>query len=166
MKRNLELTLEQARELYKNDPMKELLLTTFTKEELEGSGRVMRWEELKEVSGYMIDEESQIQGGVTGNTKHKDNKAIFRTEKQAKSALAMAQLSHLIWEANGREELDWTNDKTKYSIDKCENQIQKTIYSRMYYTHMYRFLSFKTPEIRDKFYEVNKDLVHDYLMID
>jgi hypothetical protein len=37
MERNLKLTIKQAQKLYKEQPeMRELLLTTFTKEELEG----------------------------------------------------------------------------------------------------------------------------------
>lgn len=46
MKRNIELSIDQARELYKNCPeIKQLLLTQFTLEELEGYP--ISWEQVK-----------------------------------------------------------------------------------------------------------------------
>jgi hypothetical protein len=97
----------------------------------------------------------------------KSNKNIFATEKQAKSALAMAQISQII--ANDErfggvitdEEF---NDKNKwiYAINRDQNTI------RTYEgTHgLDHFLSFHTLEQRDLFLKENEDLVKDYLMID
>ncbi len=90
----------------------------------------------------------------------------FATEKQAKSALAMAQISQII--ANDERfggvvtDEEWNNDKLgKYCIYRCRNKIGKRTS-----VVMYIFLAFHTEEQRDLFLKENEDLVKDYLMID
>lgn len=91
---------------------------------------------------------------------------VFATKKQAKSALAMAQISQIM--ANDERfggvvtDEEW-DDRTykKYVIVRMDNEIFAS--DR---THAYDFLAFHTAEQRDLFIEENEDLVKDYLMID
>lgn len=94
------------------------------------------------------------------------NRNVFATEKQAKSALAMAQISQIM--ANDERfggvvtDEEW-DDITyrKYVIVRMDNEIFAA--DR---THAYDFLAFHTAEQRDLFLEENENLVKDYLMLD
>lgn len=94
------------------------------------------------------------------------NRNVFATEKQAKSALAMAQITQIM--ANDERfggvvtDEEW-DDRTykKYVIVRMDNEIFAS--GR---THAYNFLAFHTAEQRDLFREENEDLVKDYLMLD
>ena len=97
----------------------------------------------------------------------KSNKNIFATEKQAKSALAMAQISQIM--ANDERFGGIVTDeefKNKnvwiYAINRDMNTIRT--YEGTY--GIDHFLSFHTPEQRALFLKENRDLVKDYLMID
>ena len=93
------------------------------------------------------------------------NLDVFATEKQAKSALAMAQISQIM--ANDERfggaitDEEWLQDFDKYAITRASNIIIKGCY-----TINYKFLAFHTPKQRDLFLKENEDLVKDYLMID
>lgn len=114
-----------------------------------------KWEDLKRISGYYIVENCIIRP-ATNITTNGENKNVFLTEKHAKSALAMAQISQLMpyygGEITGEE---WENSSPKYIIDRCGNM-----------TNAYYFLAFHTKEQRDMFLENNEQLVKDYLMIE
>ena len=91
------------------------------------------------------------------------DKDIFINEKNAKSALAMAQISQLKRFYGGEitnEEWD-SSIIPKYIIFKTKNKISATMISDVYY-----FLAFHTEKQRDYFLENNEQLVKDYLMID
>lgn len=116
------------------------------------------------LKGYYIDINSEI----TSTLYIKNapcNHNIFATEKQAKSALAMAQISQIM--ANDPRfggvvtDEEWKNLKDKFIIIKFNSQICFNTC-----TTAYHFLAFHTVEQRDLFLEENKDLVEDYLMID
>lgn len=93
------------------------------------------------------------------------NYNVFATEKQAKSALAMARISQIManderfggvitdeeWESAGIQ---------KWIITKTDNRISKYCYLGIYY-----FLAFHTEEQRELFLQENEDLVRDYLML-
>lgn len=93
------------------------------------------------------------------------NLNVFATEKQAKSALAMAQISQIM--ANDERfggvvtDEEWEQNDYYYVIFRRGNNITKSIN-----IGVYRFLAFHTAEQRDLFIEENEDLVKDYLMID
>ena len=119
------------------------------------------------IKGYFIDhdessinffdsEESQF---IDDDGISSDCKNIFKTEKQAKSALAYAQLTQLMAlpEYNGDWVPDWTNDEFKYTIGKYSGNIELEYFSKTYYP-----ISFKSAEIRDKFLEKNLDLLKEY----
>lgn len=91
------------------------------------------------------------------------NRNMFLSKKEAKSALAMAQISQLMPYYGGAitdEELD-NYEKEKFSIIRVQNHIETIM--RTTYFH---YLSFHTPEQRDSFLENNKQLVLDYLMVE
>lgn len=93
------------------------------------------------------------------------NHDVFATEKQAKSALAMAQISQIM--ANDDRfggvitDEEWKMGRLIHTIERYKDTY--TIQSRVDY---YPFLAFHTYEQRDLFLEENEDLVKDYLMLD
>ena len=96
----------------------------------------------------------------------RDNcKDIFATEKQAKSALAMAQISQIM--ANDERfggvvtDEEWKEKSNKYGFIR-ENDI---IIPNIYWS-TYSFLAFHTEAQRDLFLKENEQLVKDYLMFD
>lgn len=109
--RFIKLKLEIAQELYKNldkkdkyyELFKSALETTFSKEELELTKGVT-WEEVFDGKGYFIDNQYSTIHFHPNIANSTNNKNVFKTEKQAKSALAFAQLSHILAKYNeGRE---------------------------------------------------------------
>lgn len=116
------------------------------------------------IVGYYINTFSKIAKAACDNTLH--NHYVFATMKQAKSALAMAQISQIM--ANDERFGGVVTDKewvryaiTKWTIERSENKIITTF---RHYT--YTFLAFHTIEQCNLFLEENEDLVKDYLMID
>lgn len=94
------------------------------------------------------------------------NLNVFATKKQAKSALAMAQISQIM--ANDERfgspitDEEWDDSRIeKYVLYKCRGIITT---AATYTT--YRFLAFHTKYQRNLFLEENEDLIKDYLMID
>jgi len=121
----------------------------------------------KILSGYYIDISSKIRS--ISNLQNVSNAYhFFATEKQAKSALAMARISQIM--ANDERfggvvtDDEWkitTYCKGKYTIYRDESKIL-----RGFHHTTYHFLAFHTAEQRDLFLKENEDLVRDYLMID
>jgi hypothetical protein len=104
-----------------------------------------RWEDLEAIKGYYSD-------GVSGVYKYigsanMSNKNTFATEAQAKAAIALAQLSQLreVYRDGWKPELE---SGYKYIIQCVGGELAKgAIVSTSY------FLSFKSEEIRDMFYD-------------
>lgn len=163
MERNLKMTIEQAQKLYADQPsMRELLLTTFSKEELEGV--VLKdWSELRYVEGYYISESSDIKPfGVCAeiNNYHRD---VFATIKQAKSALAMAQLSQLMKDLGSECEVDWNDDDNhKCAIIRHGDVLTYPTATNSHYA----FLAFKTVGVCCAFAKKHDRLIRDYFMLD
>ena len=91
---------------------------------------------------------------------------VFATKKQAKSALAMAQISQIM--ANDprfggpitdEEWKDFSVDK--YIITRYNNNIKTSPAKRLYF-----FLAFHTLKQRELFLQENEDLIKYYLMLD
>ena len=92
-----------------------------------------------------------------------NNRNVFLTEKHAKSALAMAQISQLIPYYGGKI----TNDEWKDSSIRKYIIFRKMSYvGRCEAYSNYEFLAFHTAEQRDEFLKNNEQLVKDYLMIE
>ena len=93
----------------------------------------------------------------------RDEKDVFKTEKQAKSSLAYAQLTQLMALPcyNGDWEADWNDDgQPKYVIYRESNQLEKENNYRFY-----EEIAFKSPEIRDIFLDKYQCLLKTYYQI-
>lgn len=121
-----------------------------------------KWEDLNRISGCYIAENCIIRpaSNIMANG---ENKNVFLTEKHAKSALAMAQISQLIPFYGGEiTDEEWKDsDMKKYVITRDGNEIRSVAnYTR------HEFLAFHTSEQRNVFLKNNEQLVKDYLMIE
>ena len=121
-----------------------------------------KWADLKEIRGVFINNKSNLET-VDAFSPVQIDKNIFLTEKHAKSALAMTQISQLMPYYGGEiTDEEWKDPNTmKYVIKrKGDNRIMDIV-SRYYY-----FLAFHTEEQGYAFIENNEQLVKDYLMIE
>lgn len=125
-----------------------------------------RWiDKMTLLSGYWINKDSQI---ISSNLLSNDrtNYNLFATEKQAKSALAMARISQIM--ANDPrfggvvtyEEWMQRQPYAYYVILRYNNQIETAC------RYNYEYLAFHTEAQRDLFLKENERLVRDYLMLD
>ena len=113
--------------------------------------------------GYYIDANCNVQKiGRCYNAKHNHN--VFATKKQAKSALAMAQISQIM--ANDERfggvvsNEEWKNPYIrKYCINRFADKLGYDLYVTTYH-----FLAFHTKEQCNLFLNENEDLIKDYLM--
>lgn len=164
--KTITLSLDKARKMYgKNPEMDELLLANFSKDELTKKELPKTWKEINRVAGYFIASDGTIcetRSDTYSDPILNDNKRNFATEKQAKSALAMAQLSQLIAVYNDGWEPDWGNaNMEKRCISRSRNFILATTYR-----DSYQFLAFKNCELRDEFLKNFEPLIKEYFMID
>lgn len=166
MEKNITLTLEKARELYgKNPEMDELLLANFTEEELEEPILPKSWEDIskeKIIKGYYIDYTVSYiyRGDAFGNCKPR--KCLYNTFKQAKSALAMAQLSQLMEIYNDGWEPNWeSTDRLNFSIVRYDNKLRVNRYF-----NTYCFLTFQCEKLANQFLENFEPLIKEYFMMD
>jgi hypothetical protein len=121
-----------------------------------------RYDENRVVKGFYVGSDSLVhKTEVFGQGWY-----LFATEKQAKSALAMAQISQIM--ANDERfggaitDKEWKDkDITKFCITRDRSY---TTYYAL--NSSYHFLAFHTTAQRDLFLKENKDLVKDYLMVD
>nr|DAN84523.1 MAG TPA: hypothetical protein [Bacteriophage sp.] len=120
------------------------------------------WEDLGNISGVFIGAGSEFFEDSCIPTSN-SNRNVFLTEKHAKSALAMAQISQLIPYYGGKIANDEWKDSSirKYIIFRKMSYVGRCeAYSN------YEFLAFHTAEQRDEFLKNNEQLVKDYLMIE
>lgn len=151
------ITLETAKDMYKSNiqSLVKLALDNFSKEELESIDFPKSWEDLKEVKGYYINRSSEIDF-VSNGIITKWNRNLFPKESTARAVLALAQLLQL------REVFvkdwvnDWNDDNIKYVIKTSGNTVNRySIYKDN------SMLSFPTKELRDKFFDMYKDLLEE-----
>ena len=116
------------------------------------------------IEGHYISLDSTISPFCTNI--NANNYGLFATEKQAKSARAMARISQIM--ANDVEHFggvvtdkEWGIDEWKYVICRSWNRIFTKAVRSDYY-----FLAFHTEAQRGLFLEKYRNLVEDYLMID
>jgi len=168
MKKQIELTLAQAREIYgKSNEVDAFLLQKFSEKDLVPPKLPKTWEELqdlKEVNGFFITSDATIKAD-DGFDKNTDINNFF-TKQLAKSALAMAQLSQLMAVYNGNWVPNWfssmhTVENTKYCICRYNNNIETKEYQTRW-----AFLAFETAENRDEFLKNFYPLIRDYFMLD
>jgi hypothetical protein len=118
MEKQIKMSLETAQKLWKRCAqelsgalVKEFLLENFTQEELEGK-KGFDWMDSFNRGGYYITGSSLIanDGNLNTNSTHKN---IFKTREQAESALAFAQLTHIV---------DKYNESVTGQVEYLENE--------------------------------------------
>ena len=118
------------------------------------------WEEAfvgKNIQGFWIEDIGEINDANC--EADSEDIGVFKTKKQAKSALAYAQLTQLMALPcyNGDWEADWGGATQNYVIERCGNEINKDYYSKAFST-----IAFKSMEVRDAFYNNHMDLLETY----
>lgn len=120
------------------------------------------WSDIERIRGKFIDNISNIKSIEC--RKSDDDKNVFISEKYAKSALAMAQISQLLPYYGGFfTDSEWQDSKVKkYCIIRTRGDIEF-----VENTFTYRFIAFRTSEHRKKFMSrpENVQLVKEYLML-
>lgn len=122
------------------------------------------WSDIKRISGVFIDANSELEPVEEILPGDFEDKNIFLTEKYAKAALALAQISQLMPYYGGEiTNEEWENNKWKYSISMDRNEI-----AFCSSTHIKYLIAFHTEEQRDKFlsFPENVRLVKDLYMVD
>jgi len=120
MKKEIKLSIEQAKQLYKEHPdWRDTILSEFTDDELNIDNFPMNWEDLCPVTGYWVTTDSEI--GLQSNASDFDSKDknLFPTKSDCKKVLAEAQLRQLVYFINSKElEEDWitSSSRDKYTV--------------------------------------------------
>lgn len=149
---------------YKNVNLNDYEISKYSDEEiiLKKKFKYPKWGDLNRISGYYITDNCSIRP-ATNVIANGENKNVFLTEKHAKSALAMAQISQLMpyygSKITNKEWADYSVEK--YVLVRNNNEIKS---GESYLG--YEFLAFHTKEQRDAFLKNNEQLVKDYLMIE
>lgn len=111
------------------------------------------WEELKVVSGYAVNTTSNI-CKVHYLDASNGNENTFKYVDEAKASIAMAKLSQLKDFYNDGWKPDWKDTSFKYVLFVNKGEVCKER------THgLSVFLSFKSKELRDEFFDNFKDLI-------
>ena len=147
----IQLSIEQAKEMFGNPKaMDELLLANFP--ELNSIKLPQKYEDLEKISGCIINNNSSIRVGCMYNANN-NNYNLFRTFKEAESAIAKAKLSQLMAVYRGDWVPDWSDgNQDKWCIERMNNNIN--ISCRRI---NYEYLSFPTRELAELFLETFKD---------
>lgn len=162
MKKTITLTTEQAKELYEKDhSFRGTILSEFTDVELGIKKELKNWRELGFIDGAYIASDATITIAGTNPT-DTHGKNIFATEKQALSALAMAQLSQLMADLGDECDVDWggCGHSNKHAIYRIEERVVGGLCQTLY-----QFLTFKTESVRDAFLVKHRGLIEQYFMI-
>ena len=141
----------------------DLLLTKFSKEELGMSKWPERWEDLNKLEGWYINSDAEIFPSKPhiGKLCHKN---LFVSEKQAKSALAYAQLSQIVAKMNDGWIPDWNNDEqNKYTIHYAHDK--QCLRTNVWCESMQAQLYFKTEEMANFSIKYHESLWLQYFMI-
>lgn len=157
MKKTLQISLEDAKEMIKVLPaMKDTLEELYP--ELKPSVVPDSWYKIDgRLRGFYIHTTDGAVWEECGTLYTKRNTNIFATEKQAKSALAYAQLTQLM-KATGDCNVDWIGGtQKKYAIiaDRLKCKIVPA------YNHRYK-LTFNTYSVAREFLEKHRGLIDVY----
>lgn len=162
MKKQLEITLEQARELYKKCPeMKDILISNFGKENLEEKILPKTWEDCiyllckEQKEAFCLGFNSEVRSFTID--KYCNSQAFKNTllsKELAEALLALSQLLLLRDYYNDGWKPDWTTYHDKYTINIHTNNIRRDEFQ-----YSNKILAFKSKKLRDKFLENFKDLI-------
>lgn len=142
----------------------DLLLTKFSKEELGMTKWPECWEDLNKLEGgWYVTTESAI-SSISLISKESSDKNVYATEKQAKSALAYAQLSQIVAKMNDGWIPDWNDDnESKYTVSYNHGpcSLEWDVWTESMVSHLY----FQTEEMAKFSIKYHKDLWLQYFMI-
>ena len=116
------------------------------------------WKDLEKISGYGITTENDIvHWSKLSNIE--ENKNVFLSEKYAKSAVALAQISQLLPYYDSK--VDWNTCTQKYCIARTYDILTISVLQNTYHV-----LAFNTREEAERFLKYNEQLVKNYFMIE
>ena len=147
----------QVPEGYEIDNEKSTFNNVFFKKKKE----IKEWGDLIEINGYYIDSLSNFHK-VKDEYACEENRNIFATEKQAKSALAFAQITQLLPYYGGYTE--FRNDANNYVIGYCPDSEQFVVNCWEHY--IYSQFHFESQKSAEEFIKNNEDLLRQYFMLD
>lgn len=107
--------------------------STFTCIKFKKKVEINTWKDIKRIDGCFINNFSEIRQLETSISKDRGDKSVFISEKYAKSALALAQISQLMPYYGGEiTEEEWKDGSCKYSITIGNGTIYKinTVYMK------------------------------------
>ncbi len=163
MEKQIKLTIEQAKSLYKSNPeYRDTLLSVFTDKELGIEPSYPKsFKDIGKIDGYFIEINALIVDIYNLNSNKFANKNVFATEKQAKSALAFAQLSQLAKEMNGDWIANWDNNNVKFVIVRSSEKLYIEQWCAKFYS-----IVFKTKEMAEFSLKHHEQLWKDYYELD
>ena len=162
--RNVKVSLETAKRWYQQGgEFKEMALSAYSEAELNPVKN--EWESKFSgncIEGYYISSLSTV-NSIRSECSDED-KATFKTGKQAKAALAYAQLTQLmaLEEYNGNWIADWTNgNESKYCIVPVKDELKLEVFFEFKQNICFRNIS-----IAELFLSNNYDLLRKYFELD
>ena len=162
--RNVKVSLETAKRWYQQGgEFKEMALSAYSEAELNPVKN--EWESKFSgncIEGYYISSLSTV-NSIRSECSDED-KATFKTGKQAKSALAYAQLTQLmaLEKYNGNWIADWTNvNESKYCIVPVGNGLKLEVFFGFKQN-----ICFRNKAIAELFLSNNYDLLMQYWELD
>ena len=130
-----------------------------------GSKYPKSWEDAfigNPILGYWVNSASDIK--MADRDALPNDKNVFKTEKQAKSTLAYAQITQLMALScyNGDWTPDWENGLfDKYSLIRRNNAIELILRSDTFAP-----IAFKSKDVRESFLKNHEDLLRQYFQMD
>jgi len=153
----MKITKDQAEIMLKKMPeMAEKIYEDYP--EIKPSKVVDSWDKLKEIEGFYVNALSDIkqEPKLINHVQHKN---VFKTQKQAESALAYAQLTQLMADC-GDCDVDWTRYYDKYCIVGYSSKVMSDNYAMTLC-----FLAFNTENIRDEFMLKHEALIKTFYQL-
>lgn len=153
--RNIKISLEKAQEWYKQGgDLREVALQAFSEAELIDAFPIS-WNEYNMNASH---KDIRINAGcIFGSVDY----CHFATKEEAKAFVALGKLIQLrdeYWRLDNNWKLDLTTLETRYCIRNSQWGIIRESTLRP------EILLFRTPELRDRFYENFKDLIEEAKM--
>lgn len=159
MQKQITLTIEQAREMLgKDSAMDKLIRANFSDEELNQRPKYpKRWEDLGRVSGWYVDEDSDVRHVYSVVAKD-TNYDAFATEQQARSfGIIYPQLTQLMKAYRGEWVPDWSVANAKYCVALQEGKLMVvTVFISN------QPITFPTADIAEQFLTDHRDLITEF----
>ena len=155
--KTMKISLETAKSIYgKDESIDRILRETFTDKELGIKPKLPKtWEDVGLIRGFFINDNGDIERVPIVQSEWCSSWCIYPTEKLACAAKALARLLYLRDIYNDGWQPNWEdyNDK-KYTIIYCADMLfpgtRKSSSTPM---------AFKTPELRDEFFDNFEELL-------